>query len=33
MQRIVERVAKVIVKELQDEHLKTPNTVNKLLEI
>ena len=28
-ERIVERVAKAIVEELQDEYLKTPNTVNK----
>ena len=31
--RIVERVAEAVIEELQDEYLKTPNTVSKWLEI
>ena len=31
--RIAERVAETVIEELQDEYLKTPNTVSKWLEI
>ena len=31
--RIVERMTEAVIEELQDEYLKTPNAVNKWLEI
>ena len=31
--RIVERMAEAVIEELQNEYLKTPNAVNKWLEI